>query len=230
MKKIVALMLTVTLCFAMFPALAAGRLTVVQENYHYVSGWSSYAYAYAKVENTGDRPIKVNAGVFEIYDANGEVLTSDDYVQAYATYLQPGEYTYVKIYEDLDEGQIPDDYMMTLTGKSDKSKIALRLPVETRLEMDVKDGWWEYNYMYALVTNNTDETLFGVDVVLALLDAEGNILYIDSNSLYSTVGINPGSSVTFRMDINSTFIEYFEANDLQPASVDAIAYVLIDNE
>lgn len=230
MKKIVCLLMSAVLCFAVIPAMAAGRLNVVQENYHYVGGWGHYVYAYAKVENSGDRPIKVNAGVFEIYDANGEVLTSTDYENAYATYLQPGEYTYVRMYEDLEDGQVPDDYMMTLTGKSENDKLAFRLPVEAKLEMGVKDGWWEYDYLYAIVSNPTENILYNVEVVFALLDAEGNIIYIESKELYSEVGVMPGQSVMIRLDISSTFTDYFDAKGIVPASVDALAYVLQDVE
>ena len=80
MKKMVCLLLAcmMTLCSA--SALAAGKLSVTQENFHYVENYWNYGYAYAKVENVGDKPIKVNAGVLEIYDADGEVITSTDYV------------------------------------------------------------------------------------------------------------------------------------------------------
>lgn len=230
MKKIVCVILIAVLCVAAIPAMAAGRLNVVQENYHYIGGWGRYVYAFAKVENSGDRPIKVNAGVFEIYDADGEVLTSTDYENAYATYLQPGEYTYVKMYEDLEEGQVPDDYMMTLTGKSDNSKIALRIPAEAKFEMNVKDGWWEHDYLYATVSNPTQNILYKAEVVFALLDADGNILCIESKSLYDEVGIMPGQSVMIRLDISSAFTDYYDAKSIVPASVDAVAYVLMDNE
>ena len=230
MKKIVCLMLAAVLCVAAIPAMAAGRLNVVQENYHYMGGFMNYVYAYAKVENVGDRPIKVNAGVLEIYDAAGEVLTSTDYENAYATYLQPGEYTYVSMYENLEEGQIPADYMMTLTGKSENDKIAFRLPVEAKFEMNVTDGWWEHNYLYATVTNPTEEILYDAEVVFALLDTAGNIICIESKSMYDEVGIMPGQSLMIRLDISSSFTEYYDEKGIVPASVDALAYVLKDVE
>ena len=228
MKKIIAMLLTVVLLMTCCSALAAGKISVVQENFHVISGYWTYGYAYAKVENVGDKPIKVNAGVLELYDAEGEVITSTDYLDAYATYLQPGEYTYVEMYDDTEEGDpIPEDYMLTLTGKSD-STATVRLPVETKLELGVEDGWWTYDYMYATVTNNTEETLYDLEVVLALLDAEGNILYIASHYLYSDVGVNPGATLTFRKDIESSFMEYFTAKGIVPTAVDAIAYVIVD--
>lgn len=228
MKKIVAMMLCIAMILTCCSAFAAGRLNVTQENFHYITGYWNYGYVYARVENSGDKPIKVNAAVLEMYDADGEVITSTDYANAYATYLKPGEYTYVRMYEDLDEGApAPDDYMLTLTGKSENTEV-LRLPVTTKLELGVVDGWWTYDYMYAAVTNNTDEILYDLDVVMALLDAEGNILFIDSHNLYSSVGINPGCTLTFRKDIDSNFMDYFEANGILPTTVDAIAYVIFD--
>ena len=228
MKKMVCLLLAcmMTLCSA--SALAAGKLSVIQENFHYIENYWNYGYAYAKVENVGDKPIKVNAGVLEIYDADGEVITSTDYVMAYATYLNPGEYTYVRMYEGIEEGaKAPDDYMLTLTGKSE-SVTVMRLPVETRLELGAVDGWWKHNYMYATVTNNTEEILYELEVVFSLLDAQGNILYIDSHNLYSDVGVNPGCTLTFRKDVSSSFMEYFEKQSITPSTVDAIAYVIVD--
>lgn len=230
MKKIACILIALVLCLGTMSAFAAGKLSVTQENFHYVTSFWNYGYAYAKVENVGDKPIKVNAGVLEIYDANGEVLTSADYVQAYATYLQPGEYTYVEMYDELEEGQVPEDYMMTLTGKSENSKMALRLPVEASFELGVQQGWWEYDYLYATVTNPTEDILYNVEVVFALLDAEGNIIYIDSKELYSEVGIMPGQSVMIRKEISSTFMEYFDSKGIVPVAVDALAYVLMDVE
>lgn len=229
MKKLVSLFLCLVLMFTCFSALAAGKLNVAQENFHAVEGYSTYGYCYAKVENSGDKPIKVNAGVLEIYDEAGDVITSEDYLQAHARYLQPGEYTYTELYGEV-EGAAPADYMLTLTGKSENDYVSHRVPCVPALELGVSDGWWEYNYMYATVTNDGDEPLYDLSVVLALLDEAGSILYMESDSLYSTRALMPGSSMIFRADIPSDFMEYFEANGLKPASVDAIAYAEIEVE
>lgn len=230
MKKLFALCLAAVLCLTAASALAAGKLNVVKENFHTIPNFSTYSYAYAKVENSGDKAIKVNAGVLEIYDEAGEVITSEDYLQAYAQYLQPGEYTYVKMYDEIEEGaNTPADYMMTLTGKSDNSVVSKRLPVEARFKLDVTEGWWEYDYMYATITNDTDEPIYGVSVVIVLLDAEGNILHLEDDALYNCA-IMPGSSVTIREEIYSNVMEYFEANGMVPASADAIAYYEVEVE
>lgn len=227
MKKLVSLLLVLALCLGCTSAFAAGKLNVVQENTCFINEYSPYFYAYAKVENSGDKPIKVNAGVLEVYDAEGDPISSTDCITAGARYLQPGEYTYVRMntYDGLGDDAVPADYAMTLTGKTEKDYENVRFQVEGKLEMNVQvDKWSTYNYMYATVTNNTEETLYNVQVMMALLDAEGNVLHVCEDSLYD-VGIPAGGSVVFRRNISSDFMNYFEANSITPASVDAIAFI-----
>ena len=100
---------------------AAGKLNVPQENFIVTDLYNVYGYAYAKVENIGDKPMVVNAGLLEIFDTAGDTITSEDYMAAYAKNLQPGEYTYVKMYsriEDVEASDV-DDYLLTITGKSE---------------------------------------------------------------------------------------------------------------
>lgn len=222
-KLTLIILLSVIFISALF---CAGKLSVLQENFYVIPSWWTTCYAYAKVENVGDKPIKINAGILEIYDENGDVITSNDYISAYAAFLKPGEYTYVEINTGIDTITKPvGDYMMTLTGKSDNSSVCLRLPCETELKLNVGSSWYPSNYIYAQVTNNTDGPLYGIKVVVALLDSEGNILYLDDSGLYSSTALTPGSSAIFRMSIDDSFIEYFEKNNISIAKVDAIAYM-----
>ena len=231
MKKYVALVLALVLSICTMPAYAAGKLNVAQENFHVIDSYSIYGYAYAKVENTGDKPIKVNAGLLEIFDTEGDTLTSNDYMNAHAEYLQAGEYTYIVINENINV-ETPDevdDYMLTITGKSDTDQRSMRLPVETSYDPNVQEGYWTYNYMTATVTNDTEETVFGLTIVLVLLDDEGNILYMDNDYMYDK-GLTPGSSVVVHKDVNSSFMDYFKAKGYTPTTVDAIAYVNVAAE
>lgn len=229
MKKLVSLLLALVLCCSCVSALAAGKVTVTQEDFIHLSNeYSNYYYCYAKVENTGDKPIKVNAGVLEVYNAEGDAIHSSEWINAHARFLQPGEYTYVRVNEYMDDlTLVPDDHLLTITGRSDNDYANVRFPMETKLELGVEGDWTTYNYMYATVTNNTEETVYDLNLVMALLDAEGKILYLNSNSLYET-GLTPGSSLTFRINISSDFMDYYAANSLVPASVDAIAYVEVE--
>lgn len=227
MKRRLVALLVCLLCCVSVTGMAAGKLSVTQENFHVIDTYSVYGYLYAKVENVGDKPIKVNAGLLEIYDANGDPLTSTDYVNTYVTYLEPGAYTYVSAQEDIDAGiDAVDDYMFTVSGKSDKETQVITIPCETRYEVDTSNPYWTNYYMYATFTNPTDAPVYDLKVVAALLDAEGNILYMDSDSLYNKA-LHAGSSMTVRMDVSSSFIEYYEAKGFVPATVDAIAYAEI---
>lgn len=229
MKKNLVWLLVFAIVFCSTPAFAAGKLSVEQENFHVIQSYSVYGYAYAKVANVGDKPIKINTSLLEVFNADGDTLTSTDYYSDYAEYLQPDEYTYLRMYDEIEdvEPSEVDDYMLTVTGKSDSDYISYRFPCTTSYEPNVADGYWTYNYMYATFTNETDEPVYGISVVLALLDADGNILYMDDASMYSDKAVMPGSSITVRENVDSDFIEYFEKNGLIPSSVDAIAYVNI---
>ncbi len=233
MKRTVktALTLVPALLLGTTAAFAAGKLDVSQENFHVIDSYSVYGYAFAKVENVGDKPIQVNAGLLEIFDKEGDTITSTDYMSAYAENLQPGDYTYVRLYEDMDiNAEDIDDYLLTVTGKSDMSYTDRRFPVEVDYQADVpRSAYSTTDYIYATVTNDTDETVYDMEVVSVLLDDEGNILYLDGETMYNE-GILPGSSVTVRTEISSDFKEYYASKGFQPTHADAIAYVSVPNE
>ena len=231
MRKItLALVLALLVVCITVPAFAAGKLSVTQENFIVTNSYSMYGYVYARIDNVGDKPIKVNAGVLEIFDKDGNAVTSSDYLIAYAEYLKPGEYTYAYIYDEIEgvEESNVDDYMLTITGKSSNDYETMRLPVTTAYLDNVKEGYFTSDYMVATVTNDTDKPIFDVEVVLTLLDAAGNILYMESASMYSDKAIMPGSSIQIREEVSQTFIDVFEAKGLVPVSVDAIAYVNVE--
>ena len=75
------------------------------------------------------------------------------------------------------------------------------------------------------VTNDTEETIYDIYVVFALLDDEDNILYVDSNYMGYDRGLTPGSSVVFREYVGNEFLDYYEDKGITPAKVDAAAYV-----
>jgi len=228
MKRTVVFLMILMLMMASATAFAAGKIRVTQENFHLIESYGKYGYAYAKVENVGDRQIKVHAGILEIFDENGDVITSTDYLRNYAEYLQPDEYTYVYLRAEIEnENMKPDDFMLTITGKSDNAYKTQRLPVEMKYEEDVRTRYGTTNYMSALVTNDTDEPVYNITVLLVLLDNEENILYMESTGLGRNTAIMPGSSVMFRVEVSSSFKEYFKNEGLIPMVVDAIAYTNI---
>ncbi len=228
MKKAITFLLVFVLLIGTVPAMAAGKLSTTKENFWVINSYWTYAYAFAKVENVGNKPISVNAGVLEVYDEYSDVITSSDYISTYAKTLQPGEYTYVSVSKEIEMAENvgkPDDYMLTITGKTDDSSSTLRLPVEAKLSLGESNGWWTEDYMYATITNNTEDVVYNISTVFALLDDEGNILYIGNDSLYGTHGLTPGSSIVVKAEIPSSFMDYFAAKNIKATQVDVIAYV-----
>ena len=232
MKKLAITCMLMAALVSAVPAHAAGKLSVTQENFHVVGSSSIYGYAYAKVENVGDKPIKINAGLLEIFDGEGDTLTSEDYLYAYGRYLNPGEYGYAKMserIEGIESADDVDDYMLTISGKSEADYVTLRLPVETAYMPNVQySSYSTRDYMYATVTNNTDSIIFDLDILLVLLDDDDNILYMTTEDMYDSKGITPGSSIVIREYLGSDFKNYFEANDITPTKVDALAYVYVN--
>ena len=225
MKKFFAVLLVLVFCMTSVSALAAGKLNVAQENFYTVTtSYSVTGYVFAKVENTGDKTIGIKGGLFEVYDADGETVATDDYPYTYLHVLEPGEYTYVRGYGYVSDPEaVMDDYTFEIYGKGELDYIDNRLPVETELALDYKEGYSTYNYMFATVTNDTEETAYDVEVVMALLAEDGQILYVNNVSLYN-VGITAGSSATFRINIDSAFMDYINENGITVAGVDAIAF------
>ena len=233
MKRLVSIVIAIVLLSCTLSAFAAGKISVTQENFMLINPYSWYGYAYAKVENIGDKPISVHSGILEILNSEGETIASSDYLSRYAEYLQPGDYTYAMISSELANGATDsdaDDYMLTITGKSDNSYETKRLASTVEYKPGVSDDYWSYDYIYVDVTNDTNQPLPSITVVATLLDEEGNILYMGSDGLYSSQVLMPESKMQFRMQVNSSWVEYFEQKGIKVASVDAIAYANIEAE
>lgn len=227
MKKFFSLFLVLLLLMTFVsPVFAAGKMTTGQENLHVVDLFSIYGYVFAKVENTGDKPVEFSAGLLELYDTNGDALTSTDYIYCYPKYLQPGETGYVYAYDQIEDAEscsVVADYSLTVTGKNSASSI-IRYPATGEFQPDVQiSKYLSYDYITAQVTNNTDSTVFNIKLVSALLDDNDNILYVAEHDFYDT-GINPGSTVTYRDSISSSWLEAWEREGVTPTHVDVIAY------
>ncbi|NLX83639.1 MAG: hypothetical protein GXZ04_07490 [Clostridiales bacterium] len=226
MKKALILVLVLGLLLAVMPAGADGKLSVEQENFHVIDAFAVYGFVYAKVANVGDQAIKVSNALMEVMDKDGNAITSTDYFNGHARYLEPGEYTYLRLNEAIEDRPAADvdGCTLTVTGISDGDYKNLRLPVVCEYKENVQVDWNTRNIMYATVTNNTEDIIYDLGVVLALLDAQGNILYMDSSYMGSDKGLLPGSSIIVREYVDNLFITVFESKGLVPASVDAIAY------
>ncbi len=234
MKGVKTITLVMLVMLISVPALAAGRLNVTQENYYTLKeGSYFYGYVFAKVENNGNKPIMINNALLEIFDVEGDAITSTDNFSSYARYLDPGDYTYLRMstsIKDIDTVDVVDDYMLTISGKSSIDKKTIRLNCEYEYRENVQTSYRAYNYMFATITNNTEEILYQPCVTFALFDEDENILYLTGDNLDSNEALLPGSSILFRVSVDSAFVSYIEANNIVPTSMDAIAYAYVDND
>ena len=175
------------------------------------------------MENTGDDAIGVGTGKLVAFSADDEVLISEDYVSTSpnAAILQPGESLYVRewLWESALASSDIADYKFSM-GTDDYGAPLKFVPCEATVEMN--DG-----YIYITLTNDTEETQYGLYITAALHDAEGNLIFVSDQSV-DNVGIHPGSTVTFRMYIDSDVVEYYANAGIEPAAVDA--YVCCEAE
>ena len=229
MKKTLALFLVLVLALASVPAFAAGKLTASDPYvYLYDSYGSLNGYFYARVENTGDKDVYIDSGWVELYDADGNAIVSDTYISVPFEQLAPGEHTYVynSYYESGISVDSVDDVDFDINGKPSGYYKTVRYTVsDTQLVLNYKESDYSTpsDYFYVTVTNDTDEIIWSVNVVVALLDADGNILYIDTSSVYN-VGLLPGSSIVFSDYVSNGIKALYDQEGLVPVTVDAIAY------
>lgn len=228
MKKWIALLmaLVMTLCMGT-GAMAAGKIEVAGDTaYALASGDRVYGYLFAQVENTGDKAIEYSDGLFELYDADGEVMASESYLTCCPKVLQPGEvgYLYASSVRVENAAKTDDvaDYSVSVTGKGKGSYVVQRFPSTVRVET-VKSAYSTDIDLYVTVTNDTDATLYDINVAAAIKDGEGKVVYAGSDSTYN-VGIPAGGSVEVCISVSSRIVEYFEESGFTAENVECVAY------
>lgn len=219
MKKFIALML----CLLMLvpTCLAEGKLSVTQKNLFVFDGKDS-GYFYAKVENTGDAPIGVDSGSLVAFSPDDEIVVTQDYITAYPgrVLLEPGEYVYVNKFlwdSALKDSEI-SDYKFSLDSKENATEV-VDVPCEVSLDLQGADSY--DNYIYVTFTNPSEETVYGFFVTVALTDEQGDLIFVDGDSA-DNLGVHAGSTVTVKIYVDNDLMEYYEAHQLKPSSVDAM--------
>lgn len=226
MKKFVALLLAVCLTLGCASALAAGKLTVNQETYAAVAGYSFIGYVFAEVENTGDKNIQFGNGLLEILTADGDPMDSTDIYSMYPTILAPGEKGYVSAQKYVDGAEsIEDisDYTLTLNGKSTQEEAVARLDSTAAYGVGVNSWGDEEQMVVVTITNNTQETVYDCQVAFALYDAEGKLLLVDADNTYN-VGIPAGQSVEVQFTVDEDLAAVWAEQGVTPATAECVAY------
>lgn len=229
MKKLLSMCLILALALCMSTAaLAAGKLEVNCDTaYALPSGDNVYGYLYAQVENTGDKSIEYSDGLFELYDENGDVLASSTYLSCYPRVLQPGEtgflaVTYLKA-EGISNPADVADYSVSVTGKGKGSYVVTRYPSTVRVETIDGGKYSDEINMYVTVTNDTNKTAYDLDIIAAIKDGDGNVVYVDYVTAYN-IGIPAGGSIEVCIDVSSSIADYFDECNFKAENVECVAF------
>lgn len=219
MRRLVAIMLALAMLFGV-NCLAEGKLSVTQKNLIIYDG-DDNGYFYAKVENTGDAPIGIGTGKLVAFSPDDEIVLSENYVSAYPgrVILAPGECAYAKefIWDSAVKDQEISDYKFSM-DTYDYGQEVVYLPCEAEISLKGADTF--DNYVYVTFTNTTEKTIYGLTVTVAMTGEAGELLFVDGSSA-ETLGVHAGSTVTLKLYVDNDLMEYYDAHDLHPTTVDA---------
>ena len=204
---------------------ASAEATVVKDSFKIVKSYSGYTGLYiAKLQNETDKPMFVTDGSMQLTDKDGKNVGEAKYLYPTGSkYLEPGETTFVAMQADLAEN-IEVNVAKHVDTKFD-SYYNTDYAVTVENPTYVK-GTSEYDsdVMRVTVVNNSDESLAGIEAVLVLEDAEGNLLCISTESLYR-YELGPHSSITLVSSVDNKIRDYCAENGIEPTTVEAFAWV-----
>jgi len=98
--------------------------------------------------------------------------------------------------------------------KVDAVEVEIERSEYSRKKIEQLDGVKAYvkgDYLYAELTNTTDEPLYDVAVTAVALDPQGRILDMLREETYANIGIAPGSTVIFRKYLEQHATEFPDA-------------------
>lgn len=199
--------------------------TVLKESFKIVKSYSGYTGLYiAKIKNEMDSPMFVTDGSMQLTDKDGKTVGEAKYLYPNGSmYLEPGEITFVAMQADLEEN-IEVNVEKHVDTKFDYYR-GTDFAVTVENPTYVKGtGEYDSDTMRVTVVNNSDEPLAGIEAVLVLEDAEGELLYISTESLYR-YELGPHSSLTLVSSVDNKIRDYCKENGIEPTTVEAYAWV-----
>lgn len=229
MKRFIAMLLMLCSALLMTAAFAEetapeAKITVVEQRFINMED-DGRGFFFAKVQNTGDAAGYVDyKGNIVASDAEGNIILTENYVHTKPSdvYLEPGEYAYVceSIYDDaLDTAEVADCKFSIKAVDDGEEYEKLTSEAKIHFEPDEEDD----NYVDVTFTNTTDEILYDYEIVAALYDQNGELLFINTE-MVSGIGVHPGSTITVRLYIYEDILMYFCREGLTPTTVDALVY------
>ena len=161
---------------------------------------SSYVYAIAEVENTGNVDLYLSDAGFDLEDSNGKLLALYSVVSVSPSMIHPGEKAYIYGYDVVDDTSIT--YVAVPTIKAAKSKIeCVRLPIS---DDSISEDTFGTVEIVGRVENTTDESQSLVKVSAIFFDADGKAI---AGSYTYPDEIQPGGKQTFSINTMDVTID-----------------------
>lgn len=185
-------------------------------------------YYYAKIQNNTETPYFVNGGTFVLTDADGNAVGEElTYPNSRGSrYLEPGEISFISFRADIPEDLENPNYHVTI--KAEKETYSSKDFAVTVNSAEIGTDRYGNPAMKAAITNTTEEFLPGINVIIAMEDAEGKVIWLREESLYN-YELGPNSTIKLTGSIDSDALEYFTSAGIVPTTVEAYAYVEIND-
>lgn len=185
-------------------------------------------YYYAKIQNNTETPYFVNGGTFVLTDADGNAVGEElKYPNSRGSrYLEPGEISFISFRVDIPEDLENPNYYVVI--KAEKDTYSSKDYAVTVSSTEIGTDRYGNPAMKAAITNTTDEFLPGINVIIAMEDAEGKVIWMREESLYN-YELGPNSTIKLTGSIDSDALEYFTSAGIVPTTVEAYAYVEIND-
>lgn len=233
MKRTLALIVALILCCSAMSAFAAGNICLTDDVASYVLSHSDgyRVYYFAVVNNSGDARACVNDLLFEVRDGEDTSIESTSKYALYPEILDPGQSGWLVItkdVKDIDDKSAIDHFALTITTKAADDDEAVR-PLSAEAEYLSKDEDDNEDVLRAKVSNDGDENAFRITVAMAARDAEGKLLCVVGDGT-KDIGLAPGNALLTRSAIRSDIMDEIEDVGASVASVEAVAYRIVDTD
>lgn len=229
MKRFIGMTVVLALLCCLLPAYAAGGISTTEETWYVTSHSDDWrVYYYATVKNDSDEPEKINDLLFEIQNEAGTTIESTAKYKLYPEILQPGEEGWLVISQDvkdIEDRAMIDHYTLTLTSKKESDEADVKLQAAAEYLKEDEDE--NEDVLRAAVTNDGEGNAFEITVAMAARDAEGKLLYVGSAAT-KDIGLAAGNSLLVRATVTSDIADALEDEKTEVASVDAVAYTVVD--
>ena len=206
-----------------------GVITFDKSTFKVTESYSGFRGNYiARIKNENDYPLFVTGGTLQVFDEEGKLVGTADYLsRSGSKYLEPGETSFVSMNVDLEsDGKYTfEANIETKTDSWRSTDVAVKAENPGFVKVE---GEYNSDLMEVTVINEADVPVAGIQAVLVLIDADGDLLDIDTQDLYRNA-LGGNSSITLVSTVDDRVKKYYEANGFEPVAVEAYAWVENDD-